>query len=105
MELGRNKINSRKGYFLKGPIDWEWISAAAKLPGKALHVAIAISMCEAINKKTMFRLSRKWLNDLGVGRSATYRALHQLERLEIIKVERSKGRLPIINVIRQIPIK
>jgi len=30
------------GRFLKGPIPLDWIIAAAKLPGKALHVGIAL---------------------------------------------------------------
>lgn len=29
--------------FLRGPVDWVWPTAAARLPGRALHVAIALA--------------------------------------------------------------
>jgi hypothetical protein len=36
--LTRRPPRHRRGErFLKGPIPWPWISAAAALPGKALH--------------------------------------------------------------------
>ncbi len=31
--------------FLKGPIPWQWLSKAANLPGKVLHVAIVYGSC------------------------------------------------------------
>ena len=40
--LPRPKAGER---FLKGPIPMDWLSAAARLPGKSLHVAIAIWLC------------------------------------------------------------
>ena len=86
--------------FLRGPISWKWISTAAKLPGKALHVAIAIWFLHFINKKPLtLRLSSKVLRGLGVTRFSGYRALEALEKARLVEVERRRGRNPMVKII------
>jgi len=45
--LPRHKLGEK---FLKGPIPWDWISRAAKQPGKAVHVALVLWFLAGIKK-------------------------------------------------------
>lgn len=85
--------------FLRGPISWEWLCLAARQSGKALHVAIAIWLLVGIKKSPRVKLSSKFLRMLGVGRHSAYRGLTKLRDVNLIKVERHRGRLPIVTVL------
>ena len=83
-------------WFIKGSINYGIISRAAKLPGKSLHVAMAILYLSGMQREKSFKLSGAALEKLGVGRQATYRALDQLEAAGLIRVRRSSGARPIV---------
>src|SRR5215469_4111057 len=65
--------------FLRGPIPWSWLSIAARLPGKALSVGLAIWHLNGFKNTGTVELSRRPLEDLGVSRQAGYRGLRTLE--------------------------
>jgi hypothetical protein len=85
--------------FLKGPIPLNWISAAARLPGKSLHVAIAIWFTASIEKSATVRLSNLGSLPFGLDRNAKYRALQWLEEARLIEVERKLGRSPMVTIL------
>lgn len=85
-------------WFVKGPIPGEWISRAAKLPGKTLHTAMAIWYLAGLVKCGQVTLTHRVLSRLGVGRDAGRRGLHHLEAVGLIKVERHSGRCPIVSI-------
>jgi hypothetical protein len=85
--------------FLKGPVPWNWISAATKLSGKAPHVAIALWFLAGIKKSHTIALSGKLLEDIGVKRNAAYRGLTVLEEAGLISVNRHRGRLSIVTLL------
>ena len=85
--------------FLKGPIPWPWLSAAARLPGRALHVAIGIRLLVGMKKTSRIALSVSWLSQLGVSRHAAYRGLNALETSGLVSVDRHVGRKPLVTVI------
>ncbi len=85
--------------FLKGPIPLDWLNMAAKLPGKALHVAIAIWFLAGIKKMRTIALSGSVLNGMGVKRNAAYRALAELEGAGLISVIRYHGRLSEVTIL------
>jgi hypothetical protein len=85
--------------FLKGPIPIVWLNIAAKLPGKALHVGIAIWWLAGMSKSTAFKLTRKALDHLGVSRDAASDGLKRLEDNGLILVKRSPGQRPTIEII------
>jgi DNA-binding transcriptional ArsR family regulator len=84
---------------LKGSIPWVWLSAAARLPGRALHVAIELRLWAGIKKTRHFALTISALTDLGVSRSAAYRGLVALEREGLVTIDRRRGRKPRVTVV------
>lgn len=90
-------------WFLKGPIPGEWLAKAARLPGKTFHVAIAVQHASAIQRTSTVKLSRKYLDQFGIGRGATSRGLHELERACLIEVERRAGSLPLVTLCKYQP--
>ena len=85
--------------FLKGPIPWIWLTAAASLPGKALHVAIALWFMASVKRSGTVALSGKTLRSLGVERHSGYRGLNALETAGLVAVERHSGRNPLVTIL------
>jgi hypothetical protein len=86
-------------WFLKGPIPWNWLTIAAQLPGKALHLGIAIWFLSAVKRSRVIKLSPSILATLGVSRYAAYRALLTLEKAGLILVERHLGRKSVVTLV------
>ncbi|MEA3188821.1 MAG: hypothetical protein QOD99_2651 [Chthoniobacter sp.] len=96
----KNKLVRRfHGEFLKGPIPLSWLSCAAKLPGKALHVALAIWFEYGRRKRPSFRLTTAVLKRFNVARKAGYHALEALTREKLIDIQRQRGKNPTISLI------
>ena len=91
---------SSKRWFLKGPIPGDWLAKAAHLPGKALHVGLAVWHLSALKNRTTVRLTRQALDRFGVNRDSGYRGLNALERAQLVRVERRQGRRPIVQILR-----
>lgn len=85
--------------FLKGPIPMKWLNAAACLPGKAAHVAICLWHLSGMTGSKNVHLTRKTLEDAGVQRHAAYRALKAMEEAGLVKVDRCRGRCPIVTIV------
>lgn len=86
--------------FLLGPIPWDWLSVAAGLPGRALHVGIALWFLSGIKGRVAtVALSNTVLCDLGVNRHAAYRGLAALEAAGLVSVERHRGRNSIVTIL------
>ena len=85
--------------FLKGPIPMDWLSAAARLPGKSLHVAIAIWFTASLNKSATVPLSNLAGLPFGLDRNAKYRALKWLEDESLVSIERKLGRSPVVTLL------
>ena len=78
--------------FLKGPIPWPWLAAAARLPGKALQVAVLLwreAGCRR-SRTIPFCLSRA--GPLGVKEDSARRALRRLEVAGLVSVRHPAGR-------------
>lgn len=85
--------------FLKGPVPLEWLSAAAYLPGKSMHVAIALWFLAGLTESRQVTLSNVIALRFGSDRSSKYRALAWLERARLIEVERKLGRAPVVTLL------
>jgi len=95
----RTPPRPRRGeHFLKGPIPLDWLSAAARLPGKSLHVGIALWFMGGLQKSRVVPLSNITSLRFGLDRNAKYRALAWLEEAGLIAVERKLGRAPIVTL-------
>jgi hypothetical protein len=86
--------------FLKGPIPWSWLTLAARLPGKALQVGLALWFRSGLTKSSTVSLSLSSLKEsLSVHRDAARRGLAALEQAELVRVKRRPGRKPQVTIL------
>ena len=91
---------SRREFFIRGPIPWPWIAAAARLPGKALHVATTLCLLAGMQRGGPVSLSSARLREAGVSRYSAYRALLALEKAGLAEVVRRRGQQPVVTLRR-----
>jgi hypothetical protein len=90
--------------FLRGPIPWLWLAAAARLPGKALHVAVQLWHWAGIKRTAEISLSMvDMYRQLGVNRHSGARGLKVLEKARLVSVVRHRGRHPIVTILASSP--
>ncbi len=89
----------RQAPFLCGPIPLEWLAVAASLPGKSLHLAIALRWRHGMTKGKPFKLTKAALAALNVERDAERLGLGRLEHAGLIQVERKPGQRPTISIL------
>jgi hypothetical protein len=99
--IGSRPPRPRAGeWFLRGPIPWGWVTQAARLPGRTLHVGLAVWFWAGIQKRATIHFSIAPLSaELGVSRTTAYRALVHLERAGLVSVERHRGRKPNVTLL------
>ena len=85
--------------FLRGPIPLAWLGRAAALPGKTLHVGIALWWLHGMAKGKPFKLTQKALLTLNVERDAASAALVRLEQAGLIRIERKPGQRPAVSMV------
>lgn len=73
-------------------VQMDWIARAAVLPGKALHVAMAIARAASVGGTGDIVLGAHALDRFGVSRDAAYAALAQLAKAGLISADRCRGR-------------
>lgn len=78
---------------------WAWLERAARLPGKALHVAIVLWLLAGLKRARTVALASKYLVKCEVGRHSAYRALLALERAGLVAVVRGRGRQPLVTLL------
>ena len=65
--------------FLKGPIPWEWLEKAARLPGQALAVGLVAWHLRGLRSSNSFRLEPSKVRSLGLSPRAARRGVKALE--------------------------
>jgi hypothetical protein len=93
-----SRVSKSKNKFLRGPIDWPGLTAAARLPGSALHVAVAIHFQNGFEQTGTVKLSPSVLRELGLQRHTVYRAVDELEDAGLVTVVRKRGCSPVITL-------
>ena len=78
--------------FIKGPIPLEWIQAAARLPGRSLHVGLVLWYLAGVRRSRQGPISYTVASHFGLSRHAVYRGLAWLEEAGLITVLRKHGR-------------
>jgi hypothetical protein len=76
---------------------------AARLPGKSLHLAIALQLAAFDQRKREVQLGNVAWQRFGVDRNAKYRSLTWMEGARLIAVERKIGRAPIVTILDDVP--
>lgn len=84
--------------FIKGPVCLKWAGKAACLPGKSLHVGLALWYLRGLKKSSTVVLTSTAQEIFGVKRHAAYRALIQLERAGLVTVVRANGKAPRVTL-------
>lgn len=78
--------------FIKGPIPLEWIQAAARLPGRSLHVGLVLWYLAGVRRSKQGPISYTVASYFGLNRHTVYRGLARLEEAALITVSRKHGR-------------
>jgi hypothetical protein len=90
----------RRGkWFLKGPIPGEWLGQAARLPGRVLHVALALCYLAGMEKSPCVKPTWATWKRFGVTPDAGRRGLTALERAGLVSVDRHAGRCPVVTIL------
>ncbi len=89
----------QKGMFVKGPLPWYWLVAAARLPGQCLDVGLVLFLLHGLKRGNELVLGRRFLLEMGISRYASYRALGRLEEAGLVSVRRQRGRSPRVTLI------
>lgn len=92
----RHQVGER---FLKGPIPLPWLGAAACLPGRALHVALAVWFLAGLRRSSQVKLGHAALALFGVKRHAGARGLKALEGAKLVSVARQIGKAPDVTLL------
>ena len=98
LEPASQRLSVSDGRFLKGPIPWAWIIAAAELPGQALLVGLCVWRLAGATKSYNVSFGNSDLKPLGIDRAAKSRALQALETAGLISVARRRGRFPTVTL-------
>ena len=85
------------GFF--DPAGLNWLTKAARLPGKSLHLAMVLVFLANTANTHQVALSNLVSRQFGLTRNAKYRALGWLEEAGLIRVERKLGRCPVVTLL------
>ncbi len=99
LEDGFARSVTRRAPYLRGPISWTWLSRCAQLPGRALHVGLALWFEAGMRKSNTVVLRPKHRGALGVDRHAARRALILMERAGLVRVSHAPGRAHVVVIL------
>ncbi len=93
--------SNRKPYkrFIKGPIPLAWVQQAAKLPGRTLHLGMALWYLAGLRKSNQGAVNYKVAEHFGLNRYTVYRGLARLKEAHLIEVSSKPGRRLNITLI------
>jgi hypothetical protein len=85
---------------LRGPIPWDWWTAASRLPGKSLQVAAALWFLVGWSggRQAEFEFGLSDWSELGLSRFSAARGLEALAGAGLVEVEQRAGQKPLVLV-------
>lgn len=86
-------------WFLKGPIPGEWLTRAAQLPGRVLHVALALWYLAGVERDRCVKPTWATWKRFGVSPDTGARGLAALERAGLVAVDRHPGRCSLVTIL------
>jgi hypothetical protein len=95
----KTKLGRTRDRFLKGPIPWNWIIRASRLPGKALLLGLCLWRLKGATRRDTVVLSNTELAPFGIDRAAKSRGLAVLEKAGLIRVDRKPRRWSNITLL------
>ncbi len=97
--LKERKMRKRKGRFVKGPLSWPSVTAAARCHPRALEILLAVKMLNDVSGQQEATISTEMATDLGITKHSKGRAIAALENAGIVRVNRKRGRLLRISLL------
>jgi hypothetical protein len=88
-----------KGQFLRGPVPWNWIKEAMKLPGQALAVGLVLWREAGCQNAMTIRLTPTRLQESGISHQAGRRGVRALEGAGLITIQRKPGRALEVTIL------
>ena len=82
-----------------GHVPLNWFSAAARLPGRSLHAALAVWVLAGQSRSEQVGFTNVIAERFGLDRNSKYRALDWLEQAGLVRVERKLGRSPLVTLL------
>ena len=79
--------------------DLHWLVRAALLPGRTLHLALALRLIALSQHTLQVQLGNIAALQFGLDRNAKYRALACLEAAGLVTVSRKLGRSPTVTIL------
>jgi DNA-binding transcriptional ArsR family regulator len=101
--VSRQKASRMPGRFLKGPIPMTDLWKAAKLPGHALALYLAILHQIDISGRAEVTVPSHLLRQFGIDKDAKSRALSRLSAANLICVLQQRGKSARISLFRADP--
>jgi hypothetical protein len=86
-------------WFIKGPIPGSWLGEAAALPGRALHVALAVWFAKSVAKGGPVKLTGTVREKFRISPHACRLGLGALKRAGLVAVEQRPGRCPVVTIL------
>lgn len=87
-------------WFLKGPIPGDWLHIASGLPGRSLHVGMAVWFKHGLTKRNQFHITCNERKKFNIPPDAFRRGVDHLENSGLIQVERRIGRPTLITILK-----
>lgn len=85
--------------FIKGPIPIRWVSAAARLPGKTLQVALSLLWISGMQPGRHIKVTRRALDLFGVSDDAYRDALVRLTTSGLIEASTRPGQRALVRMV------
>ena len=100
----KKKPTARKrqqGSFIRGPVPCEWLRRCWPLPKRAMALGLFLWHISGMEKKrTALKVRPKRVKkEFGLSPKSVYRALHDLEKAELITCERKRGRCARVHIV------
>jgi hypothetical protein len=89
---GRPPRHRQGEKFLKGPVPWAWLESAMRLPGKALHVALALWWEAGCANRRTVRFCLNGSLPGGLTRQSARRGLRRLAAGGLVTIRHLPGR-------------
>ena len=85
--------------FVRGPIPYEWLRLALNIGNKTGNLALAIWFLVGVKGSNPILLTPHVLKDFSISPRSARRILSQLETAGLIRMDRKRGRSPLITLL------
>ena len=91
----------QRGPFIKGPVPCEWLRRCWPLPKRAMALGLFLWHISGMEKKgkALKVRPKRVKKEFGLSSKSVYRALHDLEKAELITCERKRGRCARVHIV------